>query len=293
MNAEIEVFLKDLNASETGEDWIEAMENYIDCFPNTAIDYLALDNTSFLIERGKTLLVVFESAEQHAQKNSNAFPTGWRTADSKGWSHLSIVTLQATQESSLDVIKYVTRQVKKGALAQFENVVFVGIAKTSTLAVACSELIAQSTVVLVHPDAAEESDAADQAPKSANTAKRFVIVSDPAEPVALEKSVDLSRSEVLQLNCRHMGYKTEEFVRSFGLMPILFDLATSETPDASAFYAKLRTEKRTHRAYWRNLLRKLDKDSKPNLTRMLCASVHASLGGRVFKRELERLGDNS
>jgi len=299
MSADIDVFLDDLNASETGEDWVEAMENYVDCLPGSTIDYLSLDDTSFLVKRGNTLLVVLETAEKSVGRQPDALPTGWRTAEGKGWSYLGLFNLQGARATARNVVNHIAQLAEAGSLSAYEKIVFLGMRQTCELAVTCADRVENATVVLIQPTAQETTDEADGLTGDENLAqaetgslkasRKSVAVYDPNFGDALETVLAGATTETVHLPCWHTYYKTEEYIRAFDLLPTILEIAVDDGTERNVFFTRLREKRRSHRAYWRNLLRHLDKDKKPALSKALCENVHAKLGGRVFKRELQRL----
>ncbi|UZD90619.1 hypothetical protein [Cognatishimia activa] len=286
MSTEIEAFEQDLNSSETGGDWVEALENYVDCLPGSIIEYLGLDETSFLIERGRTLLVVLETAEENLGSASTGFPSGWKTAEENGWSYLGIISLQGARNTYKEVSGYITQLVSEGAFKAFDEILFVGMKRSCKLALTCAGIVENSKVLLIQP---ESSDSATGEFADGNPVQRALVAYDPSKAEAIEFVNNTRANETILLPCRHMGDRTAQFIKIFDLLPALFDMAFSEEPSRPAFFTQMRQQKRLHRAYWRGVLRKMDNVSKPKLSKMMCQSIQSTLGGRVFRRELRRI----
>lgn len=301
MNAETKGFLEDLASSKTSGDWTEAFENYVDCLPNAGIEYLGLDETSFLVERDKTLLFSIQMIEDILSESADSFPIGWLEAEANGWSFLGVTSLINNLGSPNDVGVYFRRLAETNFFDAFEDVIIVGAKTSSQLALDCSKLCRNAKLVLIQPErqvdqsvgdivARLETVPANADPKSTQSA---IVVSDPTYKDLVQEVSQQFPGDVAVLNCHHLGARTYQFLHAFGLLSEVLAMGTKPGAETTGFYAALRQEKRASRAYWRNVLRKLDTDAKPILSRVLCENVHERLGGRIFRRELQRLSETA
>jgi hypothetical protein len=288
MSADIDDYLKDLNSSKSGDDWVEAMENYVDCLDGSCIEYLGAQDTSFMVTRGPNLMVVFETAEDAVSRSPNAFPTGWDIAESKGWSYLAIMSSQEDLVPSKLIFDHIDKIAGPEGPHAEAQVVFIGLKKTSPFANAVSARVMGSTLVLLQPEY-EQADTNRNVlafPGNAANSQTKYLAYDPQSFDARGQGFN---DAAVHLRCWHMRDKTDQFLRAFDMLPTVFDMAATGATDTQPFYAEMRDKRRQQRAYWRWVLRSLDTDKRPELGKTLCEAVSTRLGGRTFRKELQRL----
>ena len=288
MNNSDEIYLQRLQDSRSGIEWVECMEDYVDYVAVGRVDYAAQDHTAFWVDRGDTLLIVIETANEIASRSDGCFPTGWHEAAENGWSYL-LLCWEHVGEYPLDtVVTFLKEQSEAGDFKQYQNIVIHGAKQRTQAAFACASVIRGCTVVITQPEFANSSVLHDLLDLSTLSGSRLIAAFDPTDCREFPPKQLTERMEYYELRCWHLTKHTDDLLRSFGVLPKLFEVATSAQITLSWAYPLLR-KRREVRFYWRSVLQRIDPQRKPTTYIRLCKNVIPLTGGRVFKQKLQEL----
>ncbi len=258
------------------------------------------------VEKGKTLLVTFETIQGMRALSEAALPLGWNMVRDHGWSHLCIGSDGDTWFRDAALYAYFDDLIDEGFFDAFETVVFYGAGPCGYAAAAYSVASPGARVLVIQPQATLDVGVTDwddrfvdmrrtdfrsrygYAPDMLDAAACAHVIYDPREQLDAMHAALFTRSNVQKLRTRHLGDAVQTHMMGMGLIAPLLEQVAAGTLDAGSF-ATLWRARRNYPPYLRSVLSALELDKRTPLIRALCTNVTGRMKAPRFARRLQEL----
>ncbi len=281
-----------------GDAWLAQLEQSVG--EDGYVSRLGKRHWAAFSDRDTTLLVTFGCQE------AGTIPVGQRLAETRGWSHLSLIAEGETFFRDPLVWRYIDRLVDDAFFEDFDRVVFYGAGCGAHAACAFSVAAPGSTVLAVQPvatlaprvagwdyrhRAARRSDFTSRygfAPAMIEGASRAFIVFDPAERLDAMHAALFARPWVDFLRMPYLGGDLERTLGRLGMLDGLIDRAMDGRLTPLAFARMLRS-RRTYGPYLTRMMKIARDSGHPQREAMICRSVLARVQAPAFEARLRQI----
>lgn len=268
---------------------------------------------AFFSELAPILLVTFETVEDIRDDHPSQMPMGYRIAAAKGWSSLCLIADGPTWWRDPEVYLHFDQLTDSGFMDFFDHILFFGAGAGGYAAAAYSAAAPGAAVLALQPCATLDptwagwdrrhlsqrrlnfTDRYGYAPDMIEAAAKAFLILDPGQPEDAMHAALFRAPNVIRLECRYLGERTDLGLLSMGLLPGLIEhaLAGDLTP---ALFARMWRGRRTHRPYLSNLIAVNLALGQRGRAIKVCRFAAETLNDLRFKRrlyELERESDRS
>lgn len=270
------------------------------------------DHFATLLDRGKTLLVTFETMQGIRGMTDDHLPFGFEPVRRHGWSHLCLISNGDTWFRDPRVFGFFDRLIDDGFFEDFDRVVFYGAGPCGYAAAAFSVSAPGATVIAVQPQATLDprvtewddrftdmrrtsfTDRYGYAPDMLDAAARAYVIYDPCEQLDAMHATLFRRANVRRLRMRNMGGALQTRLLEMNLLFRLLSLAGKGKFTSRSFYQLYRA-RRAYPTYLKNLSARLSRNDRFYLEVLLCRNVLARMPLRRLRRrgrELQRMADD-
>jgi hypothetical protein len=287
------------------EEWMDRLDALGD--EHGYFERLGPDHAALFVDAGPRLLVTFETVEA-ARRGPGAAPRGLHMVTRNGWSLLALLSDGDTWFRDPAVWGTFDRLTDDGFFEDFEAVLFTGAGAAGYAAAAYSVSAPGARVLALRPYATLDPAVAGwdrrhlaerrrdftsrygYAPEMLDAADRAWILHDPGyAPDAMHAAL-FHRSNVSLLRCPLAGVRIEGMLDAMEVMPEIMDLAMDGRLDRATF-ARIWRARRDHLPYLRQLFRRLETTSRPELAARVARHGLATRDRPLYERKLEELGE--
>lgn len=250
------------------------------------------NHAAVFVDRSQDVLFVgFETISGLRSTSDTGLPLGFDVCETRGWSHLTLLTDRDTWYRDRHVFGYFDRLVDEGFFEDFDKVIFYGAGMCAYAAAAFSVVAPGATVLLVSPQATLDRERAEwdnrfpqarrlefksrygYAPDMLEAAKDAFVIYDPNE---LEDAMHASLFR--GSNVHHIRYRRgrsgaiDADLRALGLISRMSEAASNGNLTPAKIHRLLRLRLR-HVPYLRAMLSRLMAQERPYLAAMLCQAA--------------------
>lgn len=238
----------------------------------------------YVAKSSKVLLVAFESMAHIRVSSPGGVPFGFQFAESRGWSHLSLIARRETWFRSPHVWRFFDRQIDSGFFEEFDQVVFYGAGMGGYGAAAYSVAAPGSTVIAVAPQATLVPERArwdtrfcehrtrdftsryGYAPDMIDAAKALYLLFDPGETEDAMHASLFHGDHVHRICYRRGGAGSiDADLRSMGVLDATFDAFATGSLSPLDIHTALRARRR-HTPWLRASMGRVIAEERPLLT---------------------------
>ncbi len=282
-------------------EWLDTLEDIAE--EHGYFEPLGPDHSVTFVDRGRTLLVTFETMDSIRERTNCDVPMGWELIEGTDWSQLCLLSNGETWFRHPAVYSYFDRLVDNGFFEEFDKVIFFGTESCGYAASAYSVAAPGSTVLALSPQATLDpritswddrfhhmrrtsfNDRYGYAPDMLDAADRAFILFDPSFDEDAMHAALFTRQNVIKIPCPYLDGRIETFFRRMNILKPLLEIASKRELQASDIYQKLR-ERRNYPPYLRLFLNEVEATRRPYLTAILCRSVLTRMNIPRFRRQL-------
>ena len=264
------------------------------------------DHAAVFIDRSQDVLFVsFETLAGLRAVSETGLPLGFDVCESRGWSHLTLLSMKDTWYRSHFVYGYFDRLVDEGFFEDFDKVIFYGAGMCAYAAAAFSVVAPGATVLLVSPQATLARDLTEWdsrfegtrrmdfttrygfAPDMLEAADAAYLIYDPDEVEDAMHAALFRGPNIFKHRYRRgRSGAIDADLRSMGLISRLCEVAVNGYLSPVQVARKMRARRR-HMPYLRTLLARVIAEDRPFLTALLCQAVLADRPIPRFRHHLE------
>jgi len=271
--------------------------------------YSELDDNhaALFVERDQNVLfVAFETVASARAQSERRLPLAFDVCESRGWSHLTLLSHRDTWFRNAEVIDFFDRMVDDAFFEEFDQVIFYGAGSCGYAACAFSVAAPGSTVIAVAPQATltrpltawddrfpamRRSDFTTRygyAPDMLDAANQAFVIYDPEQPMDAMHASHFEGRNISRFRYRRGDAAAiDADIRALGLVSLMADLAARGTLSPATLGTAFRLRKR-HVPYLRALLARVLDEDRPYLTAILCRAVLRSHELPRFRQHLDR-----
>ena len=260
------------------------------------------------LDRGKTLLVTFETRDGIRRVSSYERPLGFEVVKDLNWSLLSVVADTDTWFRENRVYGFFDRLIDDGFFEDFDRVVFYGARSCGYAACAFSVAAPGATVFALQPQATLDprmsewddrfldmrrtsfTDRYGYAPDMLDAAQKAYVFYDPTEQLDAMHAALFRRSNVSRLRLPNMGSHLETALWRMQIVQRMLTMACRGRFSEERFFRQYRL-RRDHLPYLRRLMEHLELTDRPGLSRLLCTNVVGRMNAPRFQRRLAALDE--
>lgn len=251
-----------------------------------------------------TLVVTFETLQSIQHISPLAHPMAWDLVQSRGWSHLSLISDGDTWFRDDAVYAFFDKLVDDCFFDGFEHVLFYGSGPCGYAAAAYSVAAPGARILALQPQATLDprvtgwdprftehrklcfTDRYGYAPDMIEAASRAYIVYDPCENLDAMHATLFAGQNVTRLRMPNMGGTLQVDLWQMAILTDLIDAASRGRLSPARFSGFARA-RRDHLPYLRRLLMKLDREDREVLAQMLCRNVSSRIRAPRFARRIK------
>lgn len=285
------------------ESWIARMDEI--CEDSGYFEPLGSHHWAFFVDEGPTLLVTFETLES-IRSNPRQMPMGCLLAESRGWSHLCLISEGETWYRDPRVYRYFDRLVDDAFFEDFDRVVFYGAAMGGYAACAYSVCAPGATVVAVQPRATLDpavagwdgrhrkqrrlcfTDRYGYAPDMIEGTGEVFVIHDPWQTEDAMHAALFTKPFVTKLRTPLFGDRVERTLAHMDVLPEVLFAAGEGRLDRLTF-ARLMRKRRTYGPYLKAILARVGATGHPMRETWICQSVTRRINAPRFRRRLSEL----
>ena len=260
------------------------------------------DHASVFVDgSSRALLVTFESRPAIRSFSENGLPLGFDAAESRGWSHLSLISMRDTWFRHRKIFRHFDKLVDEEFFESFDNVVFYGAGMGGYAAAAYSVAAPGATVLTVAPQATLARDLTEwddrfpsqrrtdftrrygYAPDMIEAAARMFLIYDPNEALDSMHATLFAAENVDRIRYRRGGPGAiEADLRDMDLLDPMLEAAGEARLDSALIFRAL-TARRRHMPYLRAMMGRLHSEDRPYLEAMLANAVLKTSDNKRFQ----------
>ena len=250
------------------------------------------DHAAIFVDRSQDVLFVcFEAIPSLRATSETGMPLAFDVCESRGWSHLTLLTRRESWFRDRHVYGYFDRLVDDGFFEDFDRVIFYGAGMCGYAAAAFSVAAPGATVLLSAPQATLDRDRTEwddrfptsrrmdfrsrygYAPDMLEAADAAFVLYDPGEcedamHASLFRGPNIHRFHYR----RGRSGAIDADLRTLGLVSRLAEAADNGNLDTLKV-AKVLRARRRHVPYLRALLSRVMAEDRPYLAAMVCQAV--------------------
>lgn len=260
---------------------------------------------AFFADRGTSLLVSFETADEIRNRKDN-LPMAEAFATRHGWSHLCLMAEGATWFRDPAVYAFFDRQVDDAFFEDFDRVLFYGAGMAGYAACAYSVCAPGAQVLALNPRATLDPaqavwDNRDRAARRLDFTSRYgyapdmlegaagvTVVHDTTNAAEAAHAALFRAPYILRLSARYLGDDLQEHFNQMAILSDMIDAAMAGRLDRNLF-SQLWRARRNHLSYLNTILDKAIASGRRQREIMVCRSVTARLRLPRYAKRLARL----
>lgn len=271
-------------------EWLEEVEEIAEergYFSPLGEDHLAV----FVDCESDTLFVSFEAMPSVRAFSDTGLPLGFDLAQTRGWSHLSLVSKSESWFRDPGVFDFIDRAIDDAFFDEFETVIFYGAGACAYAAAVFSVAAPGATVILVSPQATLDPALSEwdhrfpqtrralagprfsYAPDMLDGAEAAFVIYDPTETTDAMHASLFRGDHIEKIRYRRgRSGSIDADLRALGILEAMSEAASAGRLQPAVVWEALRI-RHHHMPYLRGLLARVQETERPWLTAMFCRAV--------------------
>lgn len=287
-------------------DWFAEIDDI--CEDHGFFEQLGSMHCVGFLEGCNKLLVTFENAQDIRAWNADAEPRGFAFARQDGWSHLALMSFEASWFRDQAIYDFFDRMIDDGFFDDFERIVFHGAHGGAYAAAAYSVSAPGATVIALRPQATLDAQTAGwdprykaqrinnfndrfgYAPEMIDAADEVFVAFDPLLRLDAAHAALFRQSHVTMLPCPLLGTQLDQALDRLGIHDVVIKLAMDGTLDRGRFIQLLRA-RRYDQTYVQALVMRLIGTDHRGLARVICRYMLQRGRNAFFAEKLRDLSE--